>query len=264
MKIQNTLISILIINFNNAKLVSRAINSCLKQSYKNFEIIIFDDKSNDNSRSIIERFKRFKKVKIYFNKENKKKIPALDAMNAYINIFKKSQGSIICLLDSDDYFHKNKIGKILNVFRKYPKINFVQNLPYLTVGKKIQKKKNKNNPLSFWPYLAPESCISFRKKFMLNFLKNNKKFINKFENVWMGFRMGAYSFFKQKSFYTLNENLTYYESLGESKKYKFLSKNWIKRRRDSFDYLKKISKGSMSLDKNLDYLITKFLTSLYK
>ena len=73
MKIQNTLISILIINFNNAKLVSRAINSCLKQSYKNFEIIIFDDKSNDNSRSIIERFKRFKKVKIYFNKENKKK-----------------------------------------------------------------------------------------------------------------------------------------------------------------------------------------------
>ena len=62
-------------------------------------------------------------------------------MNAYINIFKKSQGSIICLLDSDDYFHKNKIGKILNVFRKYPKINFVQNLPYLTVGKKIQKKK---------------------------------------------------------------------------------------------------------------------------
>ena len=99
---------------------------------------------------------------------------------------------------------------------------------------------------------------------MLNFLKNNKKFINKFENVWMGFRMGAYSFFKQKSFYTLNENLTYYESLGESKKYKFLSKNWIKRRRDSFDYLKKISKGSMSLDKNLDYLITKFLTSLYK
>ena len=55
MKIQNTLISILIINFNNAKLVSRAINSCLKQSYKNFEIIIFDDKSNDNTHEVAEK-----------------------------------------------------------------------------------------------------------------------------------------------------------------------------------------------------------------
>ena len=39
MKIQNTLISILIINFNNAKFLTRAINSCLNQSYKNFEIL---------------------------------------------------------------------------------------------------------------------------------------------------------------------------------------------------------------------------------
>ena len=80
----------------------------------------------------------------------------------------------------------------------------------------------------------------------------------------MGFRMGVYSFFQEKSFYTFNENLTYYESLGESKKYKFLGKNWLKRRYDSFDYLNKILKGSISLKKNLDYLLTKFLTTFYK
>lgn len=264
MKIQNTLISILIINFNNAKFLTRAINSCLNQSYKNFEILIFDDKSTDKSQLILNEFKKKKKIKVYFNKRKKKKFSALNAMNGYINIFRKSKGSIIFLLDSDDYFHKNKISKILKVFQNNKKVNFVQNLPYLKDKKKIIKKKNKNNPMSFWPYLAPESCISFRKNFMINFLKINKKYTNKFENVWMGFRMGVYSFFQEKSFYTFNENLTYYESLGESKKYKFLGKNWLKRRYDSFDYLNKILKGSISLEKNLDYLLTKFLTTFYK
>ncbi len=263
MKIQNTLISILIINFNNAKLISRAVSSCLDQSYKNFEILIFDDGSTDNSRDIIKKFKNNKKIKIFFNKKNKKKFAALNAMNGYITIFKKSKGTIICLLDSDDFFHKSKIKKILKVFQKNRKINFVQNLPHIK-GKKKFKKTNKNNPMSFWPYLAPESCISFRKKFMIDFLEANKKYLNNFENVWMGFRMGVYSFFNQESFYTLSEKLTFYESLGESKKYQFLGKNWFKRRNDSFEYLKKILKGSMSFNYNFDYLITKFLTSFYK
>ena len=118
MKIQNTLISILIINFNNAKLITRAINSCLDQSYKNFEILIFDDKSIDNSREIINKFKKNKKIRIFFNKKKKKKFAALNAMNGYISIFKKSKGSIICLLDSDDFFHRSKIKKILKVFQK--------------------------------------------------------------------------------------------------------------------------------------------------
>ena len=148
MKIQNTLISILIINFNNAKLITRAVNSCLGQSYKNFEILIFDDRSSDNSIEIIKKFKNNQKIKIFFNKKKKKNFAALNAMNGYISIFKKSKGSIICLLDSDDFFHKNKIQKILNVFQKNRKINFVQNLPHIK-GKKRLKKINKNNPLSF-------------------------------------------------------------------------------------------------------------------
>ena len=99
MKIQNTLISILVINFNNAKLLTRAINSCLDQSYKNFEILIFDDGSSDNSREILKKFKNNKKIKIFFNKKKKKKFAALNAMNGYISIFKKQRGtSYVCLI----------------------------------------------------------------------------------------------------------------------------------------------------------------------
>jgi len=184
-------------------------------------------------------------------------------MNGYIKLFKRSKGSLICLLDSDDYFHKSKVNEIHKIFSNKKEIDFIQNLPYIKNSLKTEKKRNKNNPLSFWPYLAPESCISFRKKFMITFLKANKKFSNNFEDIWLGFRMGVFAFFCLKKFYTINMNLTFYESLGESKKYRLLNKNWIKRRKHSFEYLKKISNNDISLNKNWDFLVTKFLTKFY-
>jgi len=72
MKKQNTLISILIINYNNHSLLKRSIESCLKQSYKNIEILIFDDQSNDNSPNVLKKFIKKKKIKIYFKKKKKK------------------------------------------------------------------------------------------------------------------------------------------------------------------------------------------------
>ena len=264
MKKQKTLISILIINYNNGKLLTRAINSCLNQKYRNVEILVFDDKSSDDSKITLKKFESNKKVKIFFNKGKKKRIAALDAMNGYMSLFKKSKGSIICLLDSDDYFHEDKVEKIRKFFLKRKDIDFVQNLPFIKNDFAMQKKKNKNNPLSFWPYLAPESCISFRKKFMSKFIKVNQKYTNNFDNIWLGFRMGVYAFFCLKKFNTINLNLTYYESLGQSKKYKLLNKNWIRRRRNSFEYLRLISRGKISLKNNIDYLLTNLITKFYK
>ena len=108
MKQNNTLVSILIINYNNAKYLKRAIQSCLQQTYNNVEILIFDDKSKDNSASVLRKFSKNKKIKIYFNLRTKKNIAAFDARNGYYYLFNKSKGEIICLLDSDDFFHKKK------------------------------------------------------------------------------------------------------------------------------------------------------------
>ena len=72
MKKQKTLVSILIINYNNAKVISRSILSCLNQSYKKTEILVFDDQSSDNSRIILNKYLSKKKVSIFFNKEKKK------------------------------------------------------------------------------------------------------------------------------------------------------------------------------------------------
>ena len=65
MKQNKTLVSILIINYNNAKYLKRAIQSCLQQTYNNVEILIFDDKSKDNSASVLRKFSKNKKSRNY-------------------------------------------------------------------------------------------------------------------------------------------------------------------------------------------------------
>ena len=111
------------------------------------------------------------------------------------------------MLDSDDFFHKKKILEIVNFFDKNKKKNFLQNLPILLKENKKIFKMNLNSNLSFWPYLAPESCISFRRLFMKIFIKKNKIYKNKFPSVWLGFRLGIFSYFQDKSFSTINSSL---------------------------------------------------------
>lgn len=67
----NFKISIIIVNFNNAKFLTKSITSALNQSYKNKEVIVVDDNSNDNSLDVINKFK--KQIKIVKNKKKQTK-----------------------------------------------------------------------------------------------------------------------------------------------------------------------------------------------
>ena len=61
--------SIIITNYNKSSYLEKCINSCLRQKYKNIEIILFDDCSKDDSNKIYDKFK--KKIKIIENKKKK-------------------------------------------------------------------------------------------------------------------------------------------------------------------------------------------------
>ena len=61
---KNILATILINNYNNEKYLKKCITSCLGQTYKNLEIIVYDDKSNDNSKKILNKIKN-RKIKKY-------------------------------------------------------------------------------------------------------------------------------------------------------------------------------------------------------
>ena len=97
---------------------------------------------------------------------------------------------------------------------------------------------------------------------MKNFIMDNKILNNKYKLVWFGFRLGVYAYFLKKNFSNINKNLTNYESLGESKKYRFMGKNWIRRRKEFFDYLKNILKKESYPIYNLDYFATKLITKI--
>ena len=93
----NTKVSILIANYNGEKFIPDCINSLKEQTYKNIEIIFFDDLSKDDS---INEIKKFKNIKIIENKI-KTDIGSFNQMNAYKKGFELSTGEIILFLDTE-------------------------------------------------------------------------------------------------------------------------------------------------------------------
>ncbi|NEQ21404.1 MAG: glycosyltransferase [Microcoleus sp. SIO2G3] len=109
------LVSVIIGNYNYGDFVAQAIESVLNQTYRNFELIVVDDGSTDNSREIIESYKD-RLTPIF--QENSGQGAAFNAGIAH------SKGEIVCFLDSDDYFYNDKLAKVVAAFQKHP--NWVQ------------------------------------------------------------------------------------------------------------------------------------------
>ena len=70
MKSKETLFSILIANYNNERYLLECIESVLIQSYENWEIIIVDDKSTDESNKLYSLLIKNSKIRIFYNKKN--------------------------------------------------------------------------------------------------------------------------------------------------------------------------------------------------
>ena len=253
--IEDCYISIIITNYNKAKFLEKNLSSVIKQNIKKYEIIFYDDSSTDDSINIV---KKFKNVKLIQNlKKNDNKSPPLNQINGIIKAFKSCKGNIICLLDSDDMFKKNKLQKILLFFKKNKKKNFVVNFP-LSKKKFNLKKINPNE--SIWPTIFPTSCISFRKKFFIEYLRFIKK--NNFNNLEIDARLLIYAHHYCEDFNIINDKLTTYvdDDRGISSKYKKYSINWWFKRYEAFQYLKLIlKKKKKQFINTFDYYLTTFI-----
>ena len=252
------LVSVLITSFNKEKYIKRCIKSCINQNYKNLEIIVFDDKSEDNSVNII---KKFKKVKLISNKNKKTNHWSFNQMNAFRKAFNKSKGKIICLLDADDFYHSSKISYVVKYFNSNKKKSFVFDLPNIFYNnnkihpsKFKQRKKNK----SIWPRFSPTSCMSMRRSFFREGSKNIS--VKKFSNVWMDFRFAVFAFFIKKDFNMIDKHLTFYvKNIGSAtSEFAISNKNWWARRNESHQYMNYIfSKYRLKYEKSFDFYLTK-------
>ena len=102
---------------NNSKYILQNILSVKNQSFKNFEHIIIDGKSNDQTIPIIKK-NSHSKLRLISERDR----GIYDAMNKGIKIAK---GDIICILNSDDYFYKNALKIINKYFTIYKNIDFI-------------------------------------------------------------------------------------------------------------------------------------------
>lgn len=113
------LVTICIPNYNNGKYLKECIESALNQDYKNTEIIISDNKSNDNSLEILDLYKRQKKVNIIKQK-------SFLSMTSHWNIFKKFiNGELVMWLSSDDVLLENCISCAVKMYKKNNYINSI-------------------------------------------------------------------------------------------------------------------------------------------
>src|ERR1700733_5747385 len=112
------LVSILISNYNYERYIGDSIQSALDQTYSNFELIICDDGSTDDSVRIIDEYVRRDPRLRLISKENGGQASGFNAA------FAASRGEIIALLDSDDIFLPNKVERVVEDFQAHPDAGF--------------------------------------------------------------------------------------------------------------------------------------------
>lgn len=143
-KVSNPLISIIIPAYNVEKYISKCINSILNQTYKNLEIIIINDGSIDNTKSICEGYKD-------------DRIKIINTLNGGVskarNIgFDNVKGDLITFIDPDDYVDSDYISLLYN--------NLIEeNADISITSHKIVTPKKTYNKYSYSKYVSDSKNI---------------------------------------------------------------------------------------------------------
>ncbi|MDD3437407.1 MAG: glycosyltransferase [Candidatus Gastranaerophilales bacterium] len=115
-------ISIITTSYNYAQYIEEAINSIINQIHTDWELIIVDDGSSDNSVEIIKSYcEKDKRIKLFQQPQNKglKEALLLGVNNA--------TGDWIAFLESDDIFAPDNLLKKFKIIEKYPKVKLIYN-----------------------------------------------------------------------------------------------------------------------------------------
>lgn len=160
-------VSVIIPTYNRANLLIRAINSVLKQSLQDFELIVVDDGSTDNTKEIVENFQK-KESRIIYLKNTQNSGGAAAPKNLGI---KNACGKYIATLDSDDVWLTTKLKKQVAVFEASDDSKMVLvTCDYFLVGEKsknrifIPKYTDILLQILTRDYLGTGSCVMYKRE----------------------------------------------------------------------------------------------------
>ncbi|MBX3165248.1 MAG: glycosyltransferase [Bacteroidetes bacterium] len=162
-------ISIITANYNKANFISETVHSVLNQTYQNWELIIVDDSSTDDSISIINQFTHDKRIHLLKNNENK-------GANFCRNFgLQKAKGEYVVFLDADDLLDKSCLENRIKKAKENPDGNlfvFAMGVFKKEIGDDTRKWiPNSQKPLTdFLQHKLPWSIIQplWKKDFLIS------------------------------------------------------------------------------------------------
>lgn len=202
-------ISIVMSVYNAEKYLSQAVDSVLNQSFSDFEFIIIEDCSSDNSLQILKEYeKKDSRIKLIQKPENKGMQGFIENLNIGL---KEAKGRYIARMDADDISHPNRLEKQVSFLDKNPDIfmvgssvnlideqnQFIKKLEAKEfdndIKRQMMKKVSMYHPVIMF---RNEKNIKYREKiyycedydFYLRLIQQNKKFYN-FEESLLDYRI---------------------------------------------------------------------------
>ena len=187
-------VDILVATYNGEKYIKEQIESLLCQTYQDFRIIISDDCSKDNTRSILKEYEQNEKITVYYQEEN------LGYVKNFEFLLNKVESPLYMLCDQDDVWKKEKVEKSIEklenenldlVFGDLEVVDENLNVvrtsynDYMHLTRKIEKYIN-SYKLQYL-YNCMTGCTILSKKEMLDKIlplpKNSKYMIH---DYWIG------------------------------------------------------------------------------
>ncbi len=134
------MVSIILCTYNRAALLPKAIRSVLEQTQQEWELVIIDDGSNDNTYNIVMQFLQTDSRIMYFYQSNR---GLANARNKGLAI---ATGEFICFVDSDDELTSDHLKKRMQFMEQHPSVDFIHGGMKLIGPKEKQYVADITNP----------------------------------------------------------------------------------------------------------------------
>ena len=152
------LFSVLIANYNNGKYLMDAIESVRQQTYANWEIILVDDGSTDNSKELYKELEKDERIHIYLNEKN------MGCGYTKHRCAELATGEICGFLDPDDALIENALELEVNIHVEHPDVSIIYSKPLFCDG-----EYNVINYGQLPSFMPGETYLDHRKHGPMNF-----------------------------------------------------------------------------------------------
>ncbi|KPQ01376.1 glycosyltransferase [Marinobacter sp. HL-58] len=154
-KSTSPLVSIITPTYNRADFIEQAVNSVLAQTFTNFELLIVDDGSTDNTWDLLEPALADSRVR-YFHQENQGQSVARNLALV------EAKGDFVCFLDSDNYWPAEKLEQQVELFREHPDYDVIYGdiIVIDEDGKEVTRKNMKRYSGHIATYMIRDNCVS--------------------------------------------------------------------------------------------------------